>query len=72
MSTFIEYMEEIELIDHYIEQGYKITFIDEHMDGATVTWIKSDAQEGDRTMLLKTADARKYLGEVLIKQLAME
>ena len=72
MSTFLEYMEEKQIIDNYLNDGYKIKYIDEHIEGDTVTWVKRSTDiEDNRTLLIKTADARKYLGDVLINQLIL-
>lgn len=70
MSENCGYLVEKKQIDSNVNEGFIIKYINEHIDGDTVTWIKVyEEKTFVREMLLKTADARKHLGVVLINQM---
>lgn len=71
MSSWHEYEEEKAKIDGMIGEGYLITGVLESLEGDTVrfTRISTECVTETEELLLLTADARKYLGSVLIEQI---
>ncbi|WP_199615922.1 hypothetical protein [Paenibacillus alkalitolerans] len=71
MSAWNEYMEEKAKIDELIGEGYVIADVAEGLDGDAVKFarVSGDQETETKELLLSTADARKYLGAVLIGQL---
>jgi hypothetical protein len=66
MSEYRQYLEEKQKIDILIQKGYRINSIHEHLDGATVEFLHQNEKEIE-TLLIGTANARKYFSSVLIK-----
>jgi len=68
MSEWHEYMKEKQLIDELLAGGYEAAEFAETLDGDRVRFVK--AGSGEKTeVLLRNADARKYLGSVLFGRL---
>lgn len=66
MPAYEQFAEEKNKIDDFLNQQYSITGVREDLSG---TWLELQHPGGDQAVLLVlTADARKYLGNVLIKQ----
>ncbi|MFX3631925.1 MAG: hypothetical protein ACE3L7_07580 [Candidatus Pristimantibacillus sp.] len=70
MSVYAEFQEEKERIDSYISRQFRICNVTEGLSGSTVELKQSNGESV--TLLVLSADARKYLSNVLIKQIAME
>ncbi|QUL54683.1 hypothetical protein KDC22_31265 [Paenibacillus tritici] len=66
MSAFAEFDQERQRIDSLIGQGYTITGIHEDLDGARVTFIRSEPAGEPVELLLLTADARKHVTALLV------
>lgn len=66
MAAYEQFVEEKNKLDDFIRQQYSITGVREDLSG---TWLTLQHPGGDQAvLLLLTADARKYLANVLIKQ----
>jgi len=66
MSAYEQYVEEKNKIDAYLNQEYVITGVREGLSG---DWLEMKHPEGDEaSLLIETADARKYFVNVLLKQ----
>lgn len=66
MSAYEQYAEEKSKIDSYIKQQYVITGVREGLSG---DWLELKHPGGDEaTLLVETADARKYFANLLLKQ----
>lgn len=57
MSDYIQYTEEVEKIDSYLNDGYTVATLYENLSGLFVELQKDEQKE---TLHLLTADARKY------------
>ncbi|MGO4369996.1 hypothetical protein [Paenibacillus sp. 2TAB19] len=69
MSAYEQYMEEKLRIDNFIERRYKIKAVTEDLSGSTV---HMEHPGGEQTVVqILTADARKYLVNVVIKQMSV-
>jgi hypothetical protein len=71
MSAWHEYVKEKQWIDDLLSGGYTVAEVAETLDGDVVRFAR-DAGSGKRETLevmLRNADARKYLGAVLIGRL---
>lgn len=66
MSAFAEFEEERRQIDSLHGQGYTVAGIYEDLDGARVTFIRSEPAGEPVELLLLTADARKHVTAVLL------
>jgi hypothetical protein len=71
MTVWREYADEKAMINDLVNNGYRITDIRESLDGDTVRFERSLRDKGTEMeeLLLLNADARKYLGVVLLGQL---
>lgn len=66
MSAYEQYAEEKSKIDSYIKLQYVITGVREGLSG---DWLELKHPGGDEaTLLVETADARKYFANLLLKQ----
>ena len=66
MSAYEQFAEEKSKIDGYIKQQYVITGVREGLSG---DWLELKHPGGDQaSLLVETADARKYFANLLIKQ----
>ena len=68
MSTFKEFALERETIDSFQDRGYKISNVTESLDGAHVEFVHQENGEDKQTLLLGTADGRKYLSSIVFEQ----
>jgi hypothetical protein len=67
MSDHQQYLNERDKIDFFIQKGYRITSILEHLDGATLELMHPEKKEKE-TLLIGTANGRKYFSSLLIIQ----
>jgi hypothetical protein len=67
MSDHQQYLNERDKIDFFIQKGYRITSILEHLDGATLELMQPEKNEKE-TLLIGTANGRKYFSSLLINQ----
>ncbi|MDQ8735707.1 hypothetical protein [Paenibacillus sp. LHD-38] len=66
MSAYEQYAEEKGKIDSYMKQQYVITGVREGLSG---DWLELKHPGGDEaSLLIETADARKYFVNLLLKQ----
>lgn len=66
MSAYEQFVEEKNKIDAYLNQEYVITGVREGLSG---DWLELKHPGGDEaSLLIETADARKYFVNVLLKQ----
>lgn len=68
MSDYQQVLEEKGKLDGYMVRQFKFIHIEENLSGATVTLQHPGGETA--TVQLLTADARKHLTNLLIKQLA--
>lgn len=67
MSDYLQYCKEKDKIDYFIQKGYLISQVRENLDGAYVEF--SHPKKGKmETVLIGTANARKYFSSILIRQ----
>lgn len=67
MSAYEQFKEEKLKIDDFIDRSYKIVEVKEDLSGSSVLM---EHPGGERTVIrILTADARKYLVNVVIKQM---
>ncbi|KQL55122.1 hypothetical protein AN964_17475 [Heyndrickxia shackletonii] len=67
MSDYQQYINEKDNIDDFIQKGFLISHVRENLDGAYVEF--SHPVEGKKeTVLIGTANARKYFSSILIRQ----
>ena len=70
MSTYKQFIDEKIKIDAYLKQEYVITGVREGLSG---DWLELKHPGGDEvSLLIETADARKYYVNVLLKQAAIK
>ncbi|AZU62179.1 hypothetical protein [Neobacillus mesonae] len=67
MSEYQQYLAERDKIDFYIQKGYRIHQVKEHLNGATVEFVHPNGNVSE-TVLIGNANARKYFSSLLIKQ----
>ncbi|PLR80429.1 hypothetical protein [Bacillus sp. V33-4] len=67
MSEHRQFLDERDKIDFLIEKGYRINSVQENLDGALVDFIHPDGKKHE-TLLIGTANARKYFSTLLIHQ----
>ena len=66
MSAYEQFSAEKSKIDAYVDQQYIITGVKEGLNG---DWLAFKHPGGDEaSLLVETADARKYFANLLIKQ----
>lgn len=74
MSAFEEFSRERRTIDSLLADGYTIVGTSEALEGMEVRFKKrapdtnADSEPGIATLLLLTADARKYLSNLVFSQ----
>ncbi|MFB5282499.1 hypothetical protein [Peribacillus sp. Hz7] len=70
MSEYQEYVKERDQIDFLIQNGYRVKYITENLDGALVEFEKSDELSEKKKEILNilTPNARKYLSAKLLEQ----
>jgi hypothetical protein len=67
MSEYQQYLEERDKIDYFIQKGYLISNVKEHLNGATVDFVHPNGKVTE-TLLIGNANARKYFSSLLIQQ----
>lgn len=67
MSDYQQYLNERDKLDFFIQKGFRINAVHEHLDGASVEFYHPASKEKE-TLLIGTANARKYFSSLLIKQ----
>jgi hypothetical protein len=67
MSDYQQYLHERDKLDFFIQKGFRINAVHEHLDGASVEFYHPQSKEKE-TLIIGTANARKYFSSVLIKQ----
>jgi hypothetical protein len=66
MTAYGQFIEERDKIDAFVRLQYRIAAVREDLSGS---WLTLEHPGGDRTeLLVRTADARKHLANVLIRQ----
>ncbi|RID83536.1 hypothetical protein D1953_15840 [Peribacillus asahii] len=70
MSEYQEYVKERDQIDFLIQNGYRVKYITENLDGALVEFEKSENSSERKKEILNilTPNARKYLSAKLLGQ----
>jgi len=68
MSSSKEFVLEKEKIDFYLCNGYEISIVTESLDGAYVEFEQQDNCEDKQSLVLNTADGRKYLSSIIFEQ----
>jgi len=71
MSTYRDFLIERNQIDSLVKKGYKIKSVRETLDGAYVDFENQDEEEKFITLHIMNADARKYFGVLIVKQLGI-
>ncbi|PLR78693.1 hypothetical protein CU633_03840 [Bacillus sp. V3-13] len=67
MSEHQQFLDERDKIDFLIHKGYRINSVLENLDGALVDFIHPEEHKCE-TLLIGTANARKYFSSLLIQQ----
>lgn len=67
MSSYQAFLQEKQLIDEFVKNGYKITAITGSLDGDKVEFRKEGLIKM-KSILLLNADSRKYVTTLLIKR----
>ena len=67
MSDYQQYLNERDKLDFLIQKGFRINAVHEHLNGASVEFYHPGNKE-TATLLIGTANARKYFSNLLIKQ----
>jgi hypothetical protein len=67
MSDYQQYLNERDKLDFFIQKGFRINAVHEHLDGASVEFYHPTSKEKE-ILLIGTANARKYFSSLLIKQ----
>ncbi|MDN3016326.1 hypothetical protein V7161_26330 [Neobacillus drentensis] len=67
MSEYQQFQDERDKIDFFIGKGYRINGVNEHLNGATVDFLHPNGNVTE-TLLIGTANGRKYFSSLLIKQ----
>lgn len=68
MSAYEEYCEEKQAVDALLEDGFKIVGINEALDGMEIRFRKQPPESDEAQLLLLTADARKYVSNLIINK----
>ncbi|TKC18925.1 hypothetical protein [Robertmurraya kyonggiensis] len=66
MSDYQHYLQERDRIDYLYQKGYKISNIQENLEGALVEFQK--AEEEKEILHILTAEGRKYFSVKVIQQ----
>ncbi|WP_107925145.1 hypothetical protein [Lysinibacillus parviboronicapiens] len=69
MSDYLQSMDEINKVDHFLDSGYKIQYVYENLSGMFVEFGRQD--EVVHLQIL-TADARKYFAAKLQEQTLLQ
>jgi hypothetical protein len=67
MSERQQYLNEKDKIDFLIQKGCRIAGVREHLNGASVDFVHPNGNVTE-TLLIGTANARKYFSSLLITQ----
>jgi hypothetical protein len=67
MSDYQQYLDERDKIDFLIQKGCRISGVKEHLNGSTVEFTHPRGNVTE-TLLIGTANARKYFTSLLLKQ----
>jgi hypothetical protein len=67
MSEHQQFLGERDKLDYFIQKGFRITSVNEHLDGASVNFLNPAGNETE-IVLIGTANGRKYLSSLLMKQ----
>ncbi len=67
MSDYQQFLDERDSIDFLIQKGYRIIGVYEHLNGANVHFSEPNGNVTE-TLLIGTANGRKYFSSLLIKQ----
>lgn len=67
MSDYQQYLTEREKIDFLFQKGCRISGVREHLNGASVDFLHPNGNVTE-TLLIGTANARKYYSSLLINQ----
>jgi hypothetical protein len=67
MSDYQQFLGERDKIDFLIQKGCRISSVREHLNGASVDFLHPNGHVTE-TLLIGTANARKYFASLLSKQ----
>lgn len=67
MSEHQQYLAEKDKIDSFIQKGYRIHGVNEHLNGDSVNFLHPNGNVTE-TILIGTANGRKYFSSLLINQ----
>lgn len=68
MSDYQQFLDERDKIDFLIQKGYRIHAVTEHLNGSSVEFSHPN-EPITETLLIGTANARKYFSSLLMKQI---
>lgn len=71
MSDYQQFLNERDKIDFLIQKGCRISGVSEHLNGASVDFLHPNGNVTE-TLLIGTANARKYFSSLLINQNQVE
>ncbi len=66
MSAYEEFYEEKQAVDAYLIAGFTIIGIKETLDGMVVRFRKQQSDADEAELVLLTADARKYVSNLIV------
>ncbi|ETI68902.1 hypothetical protein [Neobacillus vireti] len=67
MSDYQQFLDERDKIDFLIQKGCQINSVREHLNGASVDFLHPNGNVTE-TLLIGTANGRKYFSSLLISQ----
>jgi len=67
MSEHQQFLAERDKIDFFIQKGYQINSVSEHLNGSSVDFFHPEENKQE-TLLIGNANARKYFASLLIQQ----
>ena len=67
MSDHQQFLAERDKVDFFIQKGYRLNAVTEHLNGASVDFLHPDGKQTE-TILIGTANGRKYFSSLLMKQ----
>jgi hypothetical protein len=68
MSAYEEYTKEKRQVDTLLQDGYLIAAINEVLEGMEILFKKQPPESDEAQLLLLTADARKYVSNLIFSQ----
>jgi hypothetical protein len=68
MSAYEDFAREKRAVDTLIQEGYLIATVNEVLEGMAILFKKRPPESEEAQLLLLTADARKYVSNLIFSQ----